>query len=59
MDKYWYVRKIKCKNEISDFHIRNGWPLAFPNQTGEMHKVPEVVVKIKIFKIYYQLIVIK
>ena len=30
--------------KISDFHIRSGWPLAF-RQTGEIHKVPEVMVK--------------
>ena len=34
----------KNNKKISDFHIRSGWPLAF-RQTGEIHKVPEVVVK--------------
>jgi len=30
--------------KISDFHIRSGWPLAY-RQTGEIHKIQEVVVK--------------
>ena len=34
----------KNNKKISDFHIRSGWPLAF-RQTGEIHKIPEVVVK--------------
>ena len=34
----------KNNKKISDFHIRSGWPLAF-RQTGEIHKVQEVVVK--------------
>ena len=34
----------KNNKKISDFHIRTGWPLAF-RQTGEIHKLPEVVVK--------------
>ena len=34
----------KNNKKISDFHIRTGWPLAF-RQTGEIHKIPEVVVK--------------
>ena len=34
----------KNNKKISDFHIRSGWPLAF-RQTGEIHKVPEVMVK--------------
>ena len=34
----------KNNKKISDFHIRSGWPLAF-RQTGEIHKVPEIVVK--------------
>ena len=34
----------KNNKKISDFHIRSGWPLAF-RQTGEIHKVPDVVVK--------------
>jgi twitching motility protein PilT len=34
----------KNNKKISDFHIRSGWPLAF-RQTGEIHKVPEVIVK--------------
>ena len=34
----------KNNKKISDFHIRSGWPLAY-RQTGEIHKVQEVVVK--------------
>ena len=34
----------KNKKKISDFHIRSGWPLAY-RQTGEIHKIPEVMVK--------------
>ena len=34
----------KNNKKISDFHIRSGWPLAY-RQTGEIHKIPEVVVK--------------
>jgi len=34
----------KNNKKISDFHIRSTWPLAY-RQTGEIHKVPEVVVK--------------
>ena len=34
----------KNNKKISDFHIRSGWPLAF-RQTGEIHKIPEVVIK--------------
>ena len=34
----------KNNKKISDFHIRSGWPLAF-RQTGEIHKVQEVMVK--------------
>ena len=34
----------KNNKKISDFHIRSGWPLAY-SQTGEIHKVQEVVVK--------------
>ncbi len=34
----------KNNKKISDFHIRSGWPLAF-RQTGEIHKIQEVVVK--------------
>ncbi len=34
----------KNNKKISDFHIRSGWPLAF-RQTGEIHKVQEVLVK--------------
>ena len=34
----------KNNKKISDFHIRSGWTLAF-RQTGEIHKVPEVMVK--------------
>ena len=34
----------KNNKKISDFNIRSGWPLAF-RQTGEIHKVPEVMVK--------------
>ena len=34
----------KNNKKISDFHIRSGWPLAF-RQTGEIYKVPEVMVK--------------
>ena len=34
----------KYNKKISDFHIRSGWPLAY-RQTGEIHKVQEVVVK--------------
>ena len=34
----------KNNKKISDFHIRSGWPLAF-RQTGEIHKIPEIVVK--------------
>ena len=34
----------KNNKKISDFHIRSGWPLAF-RQTGEIHKVPDVLVK--------------
>ena len=34
----------KNNKKISDFHIRSGWPLAF-RQTGEIHKIPEVMVK--------------
>ncbi len=34
----------KNNKKISDFHIRTGWPLAY-RQTGEIHKVPEVMVK--------------
>ena len=34
----------KNNKKISDFHIRSGWPLAY-RQTGEIHKIPEVLVK--------------
>tara|TARA_B100000405_G_scaffold299072_1_gene256837 strand:+ start:34 stop:1047 length:1014 start_codon:yes stop_codon:yes gene_type:complete len=34
----------KNNKKISDFHIRTGWPLAY-RQTGEIHKVPEVMIK--------------
>ena len=34
----------KDNKKISDFHIRSGWPLAY-RQTGEIHKIPEVMVK--------------
>ena len=34
----------KNNKKISDFHIRNGWPLAY-RQTGEIHKIPDVLVK--------------
>ena len=34
----------KNNKKISDFHIRTGWPLAY-RQTGEIHKVQEVMVK--------------
>ena len=34
----------KNNKKISDFHIRTGWPLAY-RQTGEIHKIPEVMVK--------------
>ena len=34
----------KNNKKISDFHIRSGWPLAY-RQTGEIHKVQEVLVK--------------
>tara|TARA_Y100000996_G_scaffold179222_1_gene140027 strand:- start:547 stop:1560 length:1014 start_codon:yes stop_codon:yes gene_type:complete len=34
----------KNNKKISDFHIRSGWPLAY-RQTGEIHKVQEIVVK--------------
>ena len=34
----------KNNKKISDFHIRSGWPLAY-RQTGEIHKIPEVMVK--------------
>ena len=34
----------KNNKKISDFHIRSGWPLAY-RQTGEIHKVQEVMVK--------------
>ena len=34
----------KNNKRISDFHIRSGWPLAY-RQTGEIHKIPEVMVK--------------
>ena len=34
----------KNNKKISDFHIRTGWPLAY-SQTGEIHKIPEVMVK--------------
>ena len=34
----------KNNKKISDFHIRSGWPLAY-RQTGEIHKIQEVVVK--------------
>tara|TARA_B100001540_G_scaffold313084_1_gene335357 strand:+ start:654 stop:1667 length:1014 start_codon:yes stop_codon:yes gene_type:complete len=34
----------KNNKKISDFHIRTGWPLAY-RQTGEIHKVAEVLVK--------------
>ena len=34
----------KNNKKISDFHIRTGWPLAY-RQTGEIHKIPEVLVK--------------
>ena len=34
----------KNNKKISDFHIRSGWPLAY-RQTGEIHKVKEVMVK--------------
>ena len=34
----------KNNKKISDFHIRSGWPLAY-RQTGEILKIPEVVVK--------------
>ncbi len=34
----------KNNKKISDFHIRSGWPLAY-RQTGEIHKIPEVIVK--------------
>ena len=33
----------KNNKKISDFHIRTGWPAY--RQTGEIHKIPEVVVK--------------
>ena len=36
----------KNNKKISDFHIRSGWPLAY-RQTGEIHKIQEVVVKIQ------------
>ena len=48
----------KNNKKISDFHIRSGWPLAF-RQTGEIHKVPELWLKHKIFKIYCLLIATK
>ena len=34
----------KNNKKISDFHIRTGWPLAY-RQTGEIHKIPDVMVK--------------
>ena len=34
----------KNNKKISDFHIRSWWPLAY-RQTGEIHKIQEVVVK--------------
>ena len=34
----------KNNKKISDFHIRSGWLLAY-RQTGEIHKIQEVVVK--------------
>ena len=34
----------KNNKKISDFHIRSGGPLAY-RQTGEIHKIPEVLVK--------------
>ena len=34
----------KNNKKISDFYIRSGWPLAY-RQTGEIHKVKEVMVK--------------
>ncbi len=34
----------KNNKKISDFHLRSGWPLAY-RQTGEIHKIQEVVVK--------------
>ena len=34
----------KNNKKISDFHIRSGWPLAY-RQTGEIHKVQDVMVK--------------
>ena len=34
----------KNNKKISDFHIRSGSPLAY-RQTGEIIKVPEVIVK--------------
>ena len=34
----------KNNKKISDFQIRSGWPLAY-RQTGEIHKIPEVLVK--------------
>ena len=43
----------KNNKKISDFHIRSGSPLAY-RQTGEIVKVQEVVVTLKILKIYYQ-----
>ena len=49
------LEELAKNKKISDFHIRSGWPLAF-RQTGEIHKVPEVKVKHKIFKIYCLLI---
>ena len=48
----------KNNKKISDFHIRSGWPLAY-RQTGEIHKVQEVMVRLKIYKILYQLIAMK
>ena len=38
------VELAKNNKKISDFHIRSGWPLAY-RQTGEIHKVQEVMVK--------------
>ena len=48
----------KNNKKISDFHIRSGWPLAY-RQTGEIHKIPEVMVKSQDSKIYYLRIVMR
>ena len=48
----------KNNKKISDFHIRSGWPLAY-RQTGEIHKIQDVWLRHKIYKILYQLIVMK